>query len=99
MFNSSKKESHHPNAGFKKLFRRLRTHFKISTNKDEITNEVLENADIMVFGGPREAFDDNETEEVKKWLENGGRAMFFFQDGGEKAAGSNCSAILKVSAP
>ncbi len=29
MFNASKRETHHPNSGFKKLFRRLRATYKV----------------------------------------------------------------------
>lgn len=31
LFNANKKETHHPSSGFKKLFRKLRNNYKVST--------------------------------------------------------------------
>jgi len=76
----AKKESHNPNNGFKKLFRRLRAHYKVSSNKDDISSETLEEADLLVFGGPREAFTEQECTDLKAWLDGGGRMLFLVAD-------------------
>ena len=56
LFDASKRETHHPQSNFKKLFRRLRASFQVDTNKDEITEKALEGVSLLVFGGPREKF-------------------------------------------
>lgn len=83
LFNCTKKESHHPNAGFKKLSRRLKSNFKISTNRDEIVRDRLAEADVLVFGGPRDPFSKTEFEEIKLWLGKGGRCMLLLGEGHE----------------
>jgi len=80
IFDVAKKESHNPNNGFKKLFRRLRAHYKISSNKDDLTSETLAEADLLVFGGPREAFTEQECADLKAWLDGGGRMLFLVAD-------------------
>lgn len=75
-FNVAHKESHTPNAGFKKLVRRLRPNYKISSVKDQLSRDVLGDANLIVFGGPRESFAAQELEELKAWLANeGGSAL------------------------
>lgn len=93
-FNVTKKETHHPSDGYKKLFRRLRSQFKVTTNKDELTADTLAAADVHVFGGPKDPFEEYEVEDLKKYLDNGGRAIICFQDSGEKAHGSNFKNLL-----
>jgi hypothetical protein len=94
LFNCTKKETHHPNAGFKKLARRLKANFKISSNKDEISKDRLAEANLLVFGGPREQFSTNEFEEIKNWLSGGGRCLILLGEGGEKEK-SNMNYLLE----
>ena len=49
----------------------------------------------MVFGGSREPFTTTEFEELKTWLNNGGRALVMLGDGGEKENGSNMNYLLE----
>ena len=95
LFNATKKETHHPNSGFKKLFRRLKSNFKISSNKDEVSRDRLADADLLVFGGPSEPFTTTEFEELKSYLHNGGRALVMMSDGGEKQSGTNMNYLLE----
>ena len=76
----SHKETHHPNNGFKKLHRRLRAHYKLATNKDDLTTEALAEADLLVLGGPREPFSPQECTDIKAWLASGGRALFLVSE-------------------
>mmetsp|Transcript_15855 Transcript_15855/g.21833 ORF Transcript_15855/g.21833 Transcript_15855/m.21833 type:complete len:532 (+) Transcript_15855:41-1636(+) len=95
IFNANKKETHNPSSGFKKLFRRLKSNFKVSTNKDEISREMLVEANLVVFGGPREPFSAAEFNELKLWLNSGGRALVMLGDGGEKQNGCNMNYLLE----
>ena len=64
-------------------------------NKDEITKEHLDESDIAVFADPRESFADVEFDEIKQWLNAGGRCLILLADGGEKAGGSNINSIIE----
>jgi intraflagellar transport protein 52 len=95
LFNASKKETHNPSSGFKKLTRRLKSNFKISTNKDELSVDRLSDTNLIVFGGPREPFSAAEFDELKSFLNSGGRAMVMLGDGGEKETGCNINYLLE----
>lgn len=94
LFNLTKKETHHPNGGFKKLFRRLRAHYKISTNKDDLTLETLGDADLLVFGGSREQFTEEECRDLKTWLNGGGRMLFLVSDADDKHSRCNYPSLF-----
>lgn len=94
LFNCTKKETHHPNSGLKKLARRLKANFKILSNKDEISRDRLSEANLLVFGGPREPFSNSEFDELKGWLNNGGRCLIMLGEGGEKQK-SNLNYLLE----
>lgn len=95
VFNATKKESHNPTNGFKKLFRRLRSNYKVTTNKDEVSRDRLADANVIVFGGSREPFTTTEFDEIKAWINSGGRALVMLQDGGEKVTGCNFNTFLE----
>eukprot|EP01038_Epipyxis_sp_PR26KG_P005310 gene5310-7374_t len=95
LFNASKKESHHPNSGFKKICRRLKSSYKVVTNKDEISKDGLAEASLLVFGCPREPFSAAEFKELKQWLNTGGRILVMLGDGGEKQSGCNMNYLLE----
>eukprot|EP00605_Chrysophyceae_sp_TOSAG23-4_P000781 GSChrysophyteH1.ASY1.ANO1.870.1 assembled CDS len=94
LFNLTKKETHHPNGGFKKLFRRLRAHYKVSINKDDLSLETLGEADLLVFGGSRETFSEEECRDLKSWLEGGGRMLFLVSDADDKHHRCNYKELL-----
>lgn len=64
-------------------------------NKDEINRDRLSEANLMVFGGPRDLFSAAEFKELKAWLNNGGRALVLLGDGGEKQLGCNINYLLE----
>lgn len=94
MFNLTKKETHHPNSGFKKLHRRLRAHYKLSTNKDELSAESLAEADLLILGGPREPFSEEECSDIKIWLNGGGRMLFLASEGDKNNSSCNYSDLF-----
>lgn len=63
--------------------------------KDELTAERLSEADLVIFGGPRDLFSVAEFKEIKDWLNSGGRALFLLGDGGEKSTGCNLNYLLE----
>ena len=97
VFDVTRKESHDPQNGMKKLLRRLRGGFKVSTGKDDITDILLEelSPSCIVFGGPKEAFTDAECEAIKEYVQKGGSALFLLHEGGERNNDTNCNTVLK----
>ena len=88
VFNASKRETHHPGSGFKKFFRRLRSQYSVSTNKDDIMrSEELDDASLIIFGGPRQMFHTGEFNRIKQLLEEGKSVLYMAGEGGEGAEG------------
>lgn len=54
IFDMSKRCSHTPKSGYKKLYRKLRSSYSMGVNKDEIAADVICNAKCLVFGNPRQ---------------------------------------------
>jgi intraflagellar transport protein 52 len=50
---------------------------------------------LVVFGGPREPFSKTEFNDLKVWLQGGGRALVMLSDGGEKNSGTNMNYLLE----
>ena len=95
IFNACKREQFHPGSGYKKLFRRLRASYKVSANKDDLSPDRLDEANIVVFGGPREKFTEHEIEELKSFVTKGGSLVFLVGEGGDAAAGSNVNSVVE----
>mmetsp|Transcript_26374 Transcript_26374/g.39129 ORF Transcript_26374/g.39129 Transcript_26374/m.39129 type:complete len:597 (+) Transcript_26374:53-1843(+) len=95
LFDASKKETHHLSSGFKKLFRRLRTNYKVAANKEEISRDALADASLIVFGAPREEFTATEIADLTQWLNGGGRILMMATDGGDFEENSNLKSFLE----
>jgi len=96
-FDVAKKESHTPNNGFKKLVRRLRPNYKISSIKDQLSRDVLNEANLVIFGGPRESFVQQEFDELKAWIADGGSALILLNtQGGGTGGGGGGNVVGEV---
>lgn len=69
--------------------------FLVNSNKDEVSRDRLSEANLVVFGGSRECFTPAEFEELKAWMNGGGRALIMLSDGGDKQSGSNIGTLLE----
>jgi intraflagellar transport protein 52 len=76
-------------------FYHLIVNFLKFSNKDEISEDRLADANLIVFGGPREPFSVVDFKEIKSWLNGGGRALVLLADGGETASGCNMNYLLE----
>lgn len=65
LFNAYKKEVFTTSNGYKSMQKRLRSHWKIQSLKDEITPEKLIGVKLWITAGPREKF----TAAEMLWLE------------------------------
>ena len=110
LFDASKRETHHPSAGYKRLHRRLRSDHgcKTAINKESpLRLDRLAEAVLVVFGAPREAFSDAEIGAVHAYVEGGGAVLFctgegepsgLLEDGGGSARAQQAAAALRHEA-
>lgn len=96
LFSTAKGESHTHKAGFKQLFRRLRSTYRPDkVDKDDFTLDTLRSAHILVLGGPKEKFTAPEVDMLKKFVKNGGSILILMSEGGEEKAGTNINYFLE----
>ncbi|CAM9854038.1 unnamed protein product, partial [Discosporangium mesarthrocarpum] len=67
----------------------------LSSNKDEICDEGLKDASLLIFGSPRERFLEEEFKAIKTFLNSGGSAAFLLAEGGEGRLGTNINYLLE----
>ncbi|XP_022102569.1 intraflagellar transport protein 52 homolog isoform X2 [Acanthaster planci] len=94
-FDVSKRELFSPQNGFKNLHKKLRSSWKITSQKDEITEEKLANVRVFVLAGPREKFTAPEFEAIKGFLESGGSVLVMMGEGGETKFDTNINFLLE----
>jgi len=64
-------------------------------NKDEISQEVFEDAAVFVLASPREKFSEMEFNTLKKYLDTGGSLLVTLCEGGEKSLPTNINYLLE----
>ncbi|XP_013404647.1 intraflagellar transport protein 52 homolog [Lingula anatina] len=95
IFDSSKREVFSLTNGFKTLNRKLRTSWKVQSNKDEITDERLAAARVFIIAGPREKFTGAECDCIKRYIETGGSVLVLMGEGGESRFDTNINFLLE----
>ena len=94
IFDVSKRETHHPNANFKKLYRRLRSLGKVQVNKESISSDRLKDCDLLIIGSPQTRFVDDELRVLKDYINNGGSLAVFSSEGAAQSPESNLNELL-----
>ena len=94
IFDVSKRETHHPNANFKKLCRRLRSLGKVQVNKESISSDRLKDCDLLIIGSPQTRFVDDELRVLKDYINNGGSLAVFSSEGAAQSPESNLNELL-----
>merc|ERR1711933_398202 len=79
----------------KKLHRKLKQEYRVSTNKDNINLERLQTANLVIFGGPREMFSSDEFTAIKEYLSWGGSIFILLGEGGEGKNNTNVNYLLE----
>ncbi|XP_064607888.1 intraflagellar transport protein 52 homolog [Liolophura sinensis] len=95
IFNASKKEVFNLNNGYKSLNRKLRASWKLVTNKDEIVEDKLSSARVLVLPGPRAKFMASEFDAIKRYMEHGGSVLVMMGEGGESRFDTNINFLLE----
>merc|ERR1719460_1661189 len=95
LLDMSKKELGNPQSNCKKLHRRLKQEFRVSVNKDVITLERLQAANLVVFAGPRDMFTADEFAAVREYVAGGGSIFILLGEGGEAKGNTNVNYLLE----
>jgi len=95
LLDMSKKEQGNPNNNYKKFHRKVKADYKVSVNKEMITAEKLQTANLVVFAGPREMFTEDEFTAIKDFLRSGNSIMFLLGEGGESKHNTNVNYLLE----
>eukprot|EP01147_Barroeca_monosierra_P000715 gene715-4008_t len=95
LFNVGKKEIFSPSSGFKQLSRRLRSTWRIAAFKDDLTQDRIQDATVLVFAGPRQKFTAGEFDVIRQYVDGGGNLLVMLGEGGESRFDTNINFLLE----
>jgi len=96
IFNLSKKESANPNSNMKKIGKELKAqNYALGLNKQEITEEKVKKANLLLIGAPHELFSKAEFDTLKSHIETGGKILILMSEGGENKMNTNLNYLLE----
>jgi len=96
LINVSKDEAFHHGKGFKTLYKKIRTLYKVNTNKDDLTYHKIANNQLIIFGGPRKKFMQSELDALKRAIEVSGQSvLILLGEGGESSWDTNINVLLE----
>ncbi|CAG2110970.1 unnamed protein product [Medioppia subpectinata] len=96
VFDISKSTNFSLNDGYRTLQRRLKTSgWKVSSNKEEITSEILSQSTVFLILAPKAKYTDIEFKHLRKHIQNGGKLFVMLGEGGERKAGTNVNFLLE----
>jgi intraflagellar transport protein 52 len=55
----------------------------------------LKECHLLLLGGPRLPFNAQELQDIRRYVDEGGRALIFMHEGGEQKLGTNINAMLE----
>jgi intraflagellar transport protein 52 len=55
----------------------------------------LKEANLLLLGGPRLPFNAQELQDIRRYIDEGGRALILMAEGGEQKLGTNINAMLE----
>jgi intraflagellar transport protein 52 len=55
----------------------------------------LKESDLLLLGGPRMPFNTQELNDIRKYIEEGGKVMLLMHEGGENKLGTNINVLLE----
>ncbi|XP_013144760.1 PREDICTED: intraflagellar transport protein 52 homolog [Papilio polytes] len=95
LFDVSKNEMFKINENYKMLHRKLKTTWKVMINREELTQNILEDVQILVVPGPQNVFTDDELACLKSVVERGDSVLVMMTDGGEERMNTNINFFLE----
>jgi len=67
----------------------IHVYIYIYSNKNEFSLDSIGDASLIIFGGSQENFNEKELNELKIWLDSGGRALFLLNSSTQKHSNLN----------
>lgn len=55
----------------------------------------MKESDLLLLGAPRLPFNAQELQDIKRYVEEGGRVLLMMSEGGEQKQGTNINAMLE----
>jgi len=55
----------------------------------------LKESDLLLLGGPRMMFNAQELQDMRRYIDEGGKIMLMMAEGGEQKMGTNINAMLE----
>ncbi|XP_013176555.1 PREDICTED: intraflagellar transport protein 52 homolog [Papilio xuthus] len=95
LFDVSKNEMFKINENYKMLHRKLKATWKVMINREELTQNILEDVQILVVPGPQNVFTDDELACLKSVVERGDSVLVMMTDGGEERMNTNINFFLE----
>lgn len=79
--DASKQETFQLNENFKIFHRKLKFFSKVLVNKEEISSQILQHCLVFIIPGAQLPFEENEINNLKDFIFNGGRIMVLLNEG------------------
>ncbi|ROT63710.1 putative intraflagellar transport protein 52-like [Penaeus vannamei] len=95
LFDESKGELFRLSDGYKTLLRKLKTQWKVISNRDELNKESVGQAGVIVLACPRQRFTEGQFAILRRHVDEGGSLFVLAEEGGEKKANSNINFLLE----
>ena len=95
IFDTSKKECGVPNLNMKKLGKRYKGQYLVGLGKERIDYEKMKLVSMYAFVGPKEPFDREELDALKKYVGGGGSLLFLGMEGGDRKHNSNINEFTR----
>lgn len=55
----------------------------------------MKESNLLLLGGPRAPFNASELQDIRKYIDEGGRVFLAMHEGGEQKMGTNINAMLE----
>ena len=82
-------------SSLRKMVKKLRRDFKCEINKTDITLKRLKECHMLLLGGPRLPFNAQELQDIRRYIDEGGKVVVMMAEGGENKQNTNINALLE----
>ena len=93
-FNAAHGETHHPNAKYKKLARRLRSFSKVTVEKETLSSDTLKDCELLIIASPQTPFTNEELQVAREYINGGGSLAVFSCDAEAQSSECNINELL-----
>ncbi|XP_045116861.1 intraflagellar transport protein 52 homolog [Portunus trituberculatus] len=95
LFDESKAELFKLSDGYRSLHKKLKTQWKVVSNREDLSKESVAQAAVLVLACPRQRFTEGQFSILRRHVDEGGSLFVLAEEGGEKKANSNINFLLE----